>query len=401
MAAKGFPLTNFGDLRFLSFPGGVPIVVDGEVVGAVAVSGLPDQADIDLARLGARVITGVARDRAGDPAERRQAMSELRWGILSTAEIGVRKVIGPTQAAARCRVVALASREANRAMFAAQQLGIPRSYGSYEALLRDPEVDAVYNPLPNHLHAEWTIAALEAGKHVLCEKPIGLSAAEARRMDEAARRAAAGADGGLHVPAPSDLGDHPPPGRGGPHRRAARRAVVVLLLRRRSRQDIRNRAETGGGAMYDIGCYCVNSARMLMGGEPTGIQAAVRRDPGLRGGHHGGGGARVRRPPGVVRGVHPGRGGPEGGGVRQRGADQPGDPVQHPRRPAHPGAALPRVRDAPLRAGRGAARSRRPTCTALQAEAFAAAVLDGTPVPVPMSDSIANMEVIERILALG
>ena len=113
-------------------------------------------------------------------------MAELRWGILSTASIGTRQVIGATQAAARCRVVALASREANRAMFAAQQLGIPRSYGSYRALLGDPEVDAVYLPLPNNLHAEWAIAALEAGKHVLCEKPIGLSSAEARRMDEVA-----------------------------------------------------------------------------------------------------------------------------------------------------------------------------------------------------------------------
>src|SRR5262245_368363 len=113
----------------------------------------------------------------------------VRWGVLSTARIGVRKVIPAIHAAGRCEMAAIASRDAARAREAAAELGIPRSHGSYEELLADPEVDAVYNPLPNHLHAEWTIAAARAGKHVLCEKPLAMSAAVAQEMVDASREA--------------------------------------------------------------------------------------------------------------------------------------------------------------------------------------------------------------------
>src|SRR5947199_2688508 len=115
-------------------------------------------------------------------------MRKVRWGILSTARIGVVKVIPALQRGTLTEVVALASRSDERARAAADRLGIPRAYGSYEALLDDPEVDAVYIPLPNDEHVPWSIRALEAGKHVLCEKPIGLSAAEGRRLVEAGRR---------------------------------------------------------------------------------------------------------------------------------------------------------------------------------------------------------------------
>src|SRR6266508_619378 len=119
-------------------------------------------------------------------------MSELRWGILSTATIARTKVIPGIQKAARCRVVAIASRDAANAREVADALGIPDAHGSYESLLADARVDAVYIPLPNHLHAEWAIAAIRAGKHVLCEKPLALTSADAERMV-----AAAGAGGVL------------------------------------------------------------------------------------------------------------------------------------------------------------------------------------------------------------
>ncbi len=326
-------------------------------------------------------------------------MSELRWGILSTANIGTRHVIGPTQAAARCRVVALASREGNRAMFAAQQLGIPRSYGSYEALLRDPEVDAVYNPLPNHLHAEWTIAALEAGKHVLCEKPIGLTAGEARRMDEAARKS------GKVLMEAFMYRLHPVWA-------TARRLVesgrigelqavqAWFSFYARDPADIRNRAESGGGAMYDIGCYCVNSSRMLMGGEPTGVAAAVRRDPvsgvdvavaGVLefGDRLASFGVSIRAEADQRVVVY----GSEGRLTLEIPFNIPAD--RPTRLLLYRGGGMPPFEPTEVLPFPPA------NMYGIQAEAFAAAVLDGTPPPLPMSDSIANMEVIERILASG
>src|SRR5262249_1537609 len=114
---------------------------------------------------------------------------KVKWGILSTANIGVRKVIPGMQASERCDIVAIASRSLSKAEQAAQALRIPKAYGTYEELLADPHIEAIYNPLPNHLHVPWSIKAAEAGKHVLCEKPIGLSAAEARTLLEARDRA--------------------------------------------------------------------------------------------------------------------------------------------------------------------------------------------------------------------
>ena len=115
-------------------------------------------------------------------------MSKINWGILGTAKIGVQKVIPAMQAGKHCSVTAIASRDAEKARAVAKQLGIPKTYGSYEALLEDADVQAVYIPLPNHLHVPWSIKALEAGKHVLCEKPIGLTAAEAQQLLDAAKK---------------------------------------------------------------------------------------------------------------------------------------------------------------------------------------------------------------------
>ena len=115
-------------------------------------------------------------------------MSKVRWGVLSTALIGTAKVIPAMQQGEYCEITTIASRSLDKAQAVARQLGIPKAYGSYEELLADPEVDAVYNPLPNHLHVPWSIKAIEAAKHVLCEKPIGLTSAEGQELLDAARQ---------------------------------------------------------------------------------------------------------------------------------------------------------------------------------------------------------------------
>ena len=201
----------------------------------------------------------------------------VRWGILSTANIGVRKVIPATQKAERCEVVAIASRDGERAAKVADELGIPRAHEGYEALLADPDVDAVYIPLPNSQHAAWTIAAARAGKHVLCEKPLAMTAAEAEEMVRAC------ANEGVLLMEAFMYRLHP-------SWEAVRELVASGRIGRlRAVQswfsyfnddpgNIRNVPELGGGALYDIGCYCINLSRMLFGGEPTGIEASVTRD---------------------------------------------------------------------------------------------------------------------------
>jgi len=204
-------------------------------------------------------------------------MNDLRWGILSTAKIARKKVIPGMQKADRCRVVALGSRDEDRAREVAGELGIPKAHGSYEALLEDPEVDAVYVPLPNHLHAAWTIAAARAGKHVLCEKPLAMGAAEAERMVEVC------AAEGVRLMEAFMYRLHPS--------WVAVRQIVASgrIGRLRAVQswfsyfnddstDIRNVREYGGGALLDIGCYSVNLSRMLFGGEPDRVEASVTRD---------------------------------------------------------------------------------------------------------------------------
>jgi predicted dehydrogenase len=205
-------------------------------------------------------------------------LSELRWGVLSTADIGRRKVIPAIQKARRCRVVAIASREPGRARAAATKLDIAAAYGSYEALLADADVDAVYIPLPNHLHPEWTAKAAAAGKHVLCEKPLAMTAAEAERMIAAAE--AAGVilmEAFMYRLHPSWV--------------AVREIVASGRIGHLSAihswfgyynddpANIRNIRAAGGGALYDVGCYCINLSRMLFGGEPTRVQASIVREP--------------------------------------------------------------------------------------------------------------------------
>ncbi len=207
-------------------------------------------------------------------------MTKVRWGILSTANIGMRKVTPAIQAADNSEVVAIASRGQERAAAAAVQLGIPDAYGSYEALLEAPHVDAVYIPLPNDLHAEWTMKAAAAGKHILCEKPLAMSAAQAQEMVDAC--AAAGvklAEAFMYRHHPSWVETV----------RLVRSGAIGELRAVQSwfsyfnddPTNIRNRMENGGGAVMDIGCYNINVARLLFDAEPTRIQSSVRRDPDM------------------------------------------------------------------------------------------------------------------------
>ena len=202
----------------------------------------------------------------------------VRWGILSTADIGVRKVIPGIRKAARCEVVAIASRDGEQARAVADQLGIPSAHASYEALLADPGVDAVYIPLPNHMHMDWTIAALRAGKHVLCEKPLAMTADDAQRMVDVAHET------GLHLMEAFMYRQHPSWVAAMELVESGRIGTLTAVQSWFSyynddATNIRNIVEYGGGALFDIGCYTINLSRMVFGGEPSHIQASVRRDP--------------------------------------------------------------------------------------------------------------------------
>jgi predicted dehydrogenase len=205
-------------------------------------------------------------------------MDRLRWGVLSTARIATEKVIPGMRRAMRADVVAIASRSAERARDVAARLGIPTGYGSYELLLADPEVDAIYVPLPNHLHALWTMRALEAGKHVLCEKPLALSAADAERMVATADRTdrvLAEAFMYRHHPTWQTVHEMVVSGRIG------ELAAVDSWFSyfNDDPTDIRNLLAYGGGALWDIGCYSVSLSRWLFEAEPETVGASVARDP--------------------------------------------------------------------------------------------------------------------------
>ena len=203
---------------------------------------------------------------------------KIRWGVLGVAKIAVTKVIPAMQRGELSEIAAIASRDVQKAQTAAAQLGIPKAYGSYEELLADPEIDAVYNPLPNHLHVPWSIRGAQAGKHVLCEKPIALSTAEARQL--IAARDAAGVKIGEAFMARS----HPQWIRA----RDLARSGSIGDLRvvsgffsyfNRDPGNVRNVAAWGGGALMDVGCYPITLSRMVFGEEPVRVIGSMERDP--------------------------------------------------------------------------------------------------------------------------
>jgi predicted dehydrogenase len=204
----------------------------------------------------------------------------VSWGVLSTARIGTEKVIPAMQRGAVSRVAAIASRDKARGEAVARELGIPRSYGSYEELLADPAIEAIYNALPNHLHVPWTIRALQAGKHVLCEKPIALSA------EEAATLIAAREQTGKLVAEAFMVRHHPQWQKAREIARSGRVGDVRAMQTYFSYHltdpsNVRNQADIGGGGLYDIGCYAILTARYIFGAEPERVIASFERDPAM------------------------------------------------------------------------------------------------------------------------
>ena len=208
-------------------------------------------------------------------------MRKIRWGIVSTANIGVAKVVPAMMRGTHSEVVAIASRDLAKAQAAAHKLGIAKAYGSYEALLADPEVEAIYNPLPNHLHVPVSIKALQAGKHVLCEKPIALSAAEAQQLVDAGQRYPQ-----LKLMEAFMYRHHPQWQRakaivasGGIGQLRTINSVFSYFLT--DPTNVRNQADIGGGGLMDIGCYNISLSRFIFGSEPTRVCGLVEYDPTL------------------------------------------------------------------------------------------------------------------------
>lgn len=203
---------------------------------------------------------------------------KVRWGVLGVARIAMKKVIPAMQQGEWSEVVAIASRDREKAEEAATTLGLSRAYASYEALLADPEIDAIYNPLPNHLHVPWTTRAAEAGKHVLCEKPIAMNAAEAQTLVDVRDRT------GVHIQEAFMIRVNPQWIRTVDEVRSGRigelRAVTgVFSYFNDDPANIRNKVEFGGGGLMDIGCYLINTARMIFGREPRRVSGSMDRDP--------------------------------------------------------------------------------------------------------------------------
>jgi predicted dehydrogenase len=326
-------------------------------------------------------------------------MTNLRWGILSTADIGRRKVIPGILKADRCEVVAIGSRDAAQARRVADEHGIPTAHGSYEALLADPNVDIVYIPLPNHLHAEWTIAAARAGKHVLCEKPLAMNAAEAERMLDVC------AGEGVRLMEAFMYRLHP---SWESVRRLVEGGRIGRLLAVQSwfsyanddPANIRNKLDVGGGALYDIGCYTINLSRMLFGAEPVGVSASVVREAGS--GVDVLSSAILEFETGtatftVSTRIEPDQRVHVYGTDGRISVEIPFNiPPDRPTRIFVTAGGDPPVAPATETITFEAADP-----YTVQAERFAAAILDGLPSPTPPEDALANMRVIDRVFTAG
>jgi predicted dehydrogenase len=325
--------------------------------------------------------------------------NKLRWGVLSTAAIGLKKVIPAMQQGQYSSVVAIASRDLAKAQEAAAALGIPTAYGSYEQLLADPNIDAIYNPLPNQLHVPWTIKAAEAGKHVLCEKPLSLTAAEAQTLLAVRSRT------GVKIGEAFMVNSHPQWIR-----------LRELLDQRRIGElrsitgffsyynvdpsNIRNLVECGGGALLDIGCYLIHASRYAFAQEPTRVVALINRDPQMN----------TDR---LTSAILDFSGGDFPGGHSIFTCSTQLVPYQR----IHFLGDLGRIEieipfnappDRPTRlfidntgdlSGKGTVTETFPVCDqyTLQGDAFSKAVLDNTEIPVSLEDAIKNMAVIEAI----
>jgi predicted dehydrogenase len=319
---------------------------------------------------------------------------KLRWGVLGVAGIAVRKVIPAMQKGQLCEIAAIASRDLAKAQQAAASLGIPKAHGSYEELIADPEIDAIYNPLPNHLHVPWSIKAAEAGKHVLCEKPIGLSTVEARELIAARDRT------GVKIGEAFMVRSHPQWIRTRELVRSGaigdlRNIIALFSYNNRDPKNIRNQAEIGGGGLMDIGCYAVQVSRFLYEAEPSRAIALIERDPEMK---------TDRLASGIMD---------FGKGQSVFACSTQIVPYQKVQVLGTAGRIEVEIPfnappDRPTRIfidtgadlfGGGRSTEEFPTCDqyTLQGDDFSRAVLEGGDVPTPLEDSLANMAVLEAL----
>ncbi len=320
--------------------------------------------------------------------------NKVRWGILSTAAIGVKKVIPGMQRGKFTEVTAIASRDRRKAEETARKLRIPKAYGSYEELLADPQIEAIYNPLPNQLHVPWSIRAAEAGKHVLCEKPLSLTVAEAKTLLAVRDRT------GVKIGEAFMVRTHPQwlrtrelvaSGRIG----SLRSVSGFFSYFNRDATNIRNNPDYGGGGLMDIGCYPINTSRFVFGEEPSRVSGIIEKDPEMR----------IDRLTSAILDF------PSGQSIftcstqlvsyqRMQFLGTKGRieieipfnaPIDRPCR-----IFIDDGRDV---FGGGITTETFPMCDqyTIQADAFSRAVREGTEVPVPLEDAIKNMAVIEAI----
>jgi len=320
--------------------------------------------------------------------------TKVRWGVLSTAAIGVKKVIPAMQKGEWSEVTAIASRDIHKAEAVAQALGIARAYGSYEELLADPQIEAIYNPLPNQLHVPWSIKAAEAGKHVLCEKPLSLTVSEARTLLAVQDRT------GLKMGEAFMVRTHPQwlrarelvkSGRIGP----LRSMVGFFSYFNVNPANIRNIPECGGGALMDVGCYPVTTSRFMFGEEPSRVLGLVERDPVMK----------VDRLTSAILDF------PSGQSTFTCSTQLvPYQRMQFLGTKGRIEIEIPfnAPNDRPCRIfiddggelfGSGITTESFPTCNqyTVQGDLFSKAVRDGGEVPVPLGDAVKNMAVIEAI----
>ncbi len=318
-------------------------------------------------------------------------MKKLRWGVLGVAKIAVEKVIPAMQRGQHTQVVAIASRSDVKAALAADRLHIPKAYGSYEALLADPEVDAVYNPLPNHLHVPWSIQALQAGKHVLCEKPIALSVAEAEELAAAGK-----AHPKLKLMEAFMYRLHPQwvmAKRLVEEGQIGRLQTIQTLFSYHNRDpaNVRNLPDIGGGGLMDIGCYGVSLARFMFGAEPWRVIGILEEDPDFR----------VDRLASAILDFR------RGTATFTCGTQL--SPYQRVQIMGDEGRVEIEIPfnappDRPCRLlhvwRQGMAEIMLNVCDqyTIQAEQFSLAVLHDKPVPTPIEDAMANMKVVEAIV---
>jgi predicted dehydrogenase len=316
-------------------------------------------------------------------------MTKIRWGVLGVARIATEKVIPAMQRGRLTQVTAIASRDIQRARAAAPGLGIAKAYGSYEELLQDPEIDAIYNPLPNHLHVPWSITALEAGKHVLCEKPLSLSVAEGRQLLDARNRTGKKAGEAFMVRThPQWLRTRDLVRSGAIGRLRSIFGYFSYFLD--DPTNIRNVLEYGGGGVMDIGCYPINTSRFIFGEEPERVSARVEYDPVMK----------TDRLASAILDF------PSGQSVFTCGTQVA--PYQRMHFIGTDGRIEIEIPfnappDRPCRIFVNDVVEEFPVCDqyTIQGDEFSRAIVEDTEVPVPIEDALKNMAVIEAVFAAG